>query len=430
MAKNIVIVGAQWGDEGKGKIVDILTEEAEVIARFQGGNNAGHTVIVDGEKFIFHLLPSGILHSAKTCIIGSGVVVDPEVLVAEIEVLEKTGRFDPEGLLISQDAHLIMPYHKTLDAARERLRGDAKIGTTKRGIGPAYEDKVSRCGIRCGDLLDEQVFRTKLKTNLLFKNHYIENVLHGDGFEVYEIYHRYMGYAKKIARHITDTSLFLDNAIKAKKKILFEGAQGTLLDIDHGTFPYVTSSNTVAGQAATGSGIGPTRLDRVLGVIKAYTTRVGEGPFPTELDGDAAEALRGKGEEFGATTGRARRCGWFDAVALGYAVRVNGLDGLIITKLDVLDTLKEIKICTGYSIENKTITNFPTELALLEKCEPVYETMDGWETPTTNIRTFNELPANARKFIARIEELAGVNAYIVSVGPGREASIRVKEPFG
>ncbi|MFQ5428554.1 MAG: adenylosuccinate synthase, partial [Thermodesulfobacteriota bacterium] len=308
MAKNIVIVGAQWGDEGKGKIVDILTDEADIIVRFQGGNNAGHTVIVDGEKFIFHLLPSGILHSNKTCIIGDGVVVDPEVLVSEIEVLEKTGRFDPAGLLISQNANLIMPYHKTLDAARERLRGDGKIGTTKRGIGPAYEDKVSRCGIRCGDLLKEKVFRHKLKTNLVFKNHYIESMHHGDGFEVHEIYNRYMAFAEKIARYIQDTSLFLDNAIKSNKKILFEGAQGTLLDIDHGTFPYVTSSNTVAGQAATGSGVGPTRLDRVLGVIKAYTTRVGEGPFPTELDDSDGEMLRGKGEEFGATTGRARRC--------------------------------------------------------------------------------------------------------------------------
>jgi len=430
MAENIVIVGAQWGDEGKGKIVDILTEEAAIIVRFQGGNNAGHTVIVDGEKFIFHLLPSGILHRGKTCIIGSGVVVDPEVLVAEIEVLEKSGRFDPAGLLISQDAHLIMPYHKTLDAARERLRGEGKIGTTKRGIGPAYEDKVSRCGIRCGDLLNEKVFRTKLKLNLIYKNHYIETVLHGDGFEVYEIYHRFMEFAKKISKHITDTSLFLDTAIGQKKKILFEGAQGTLLDIDHGTFPYVTSSNTVAGQAATGSGVGPTRLDRVLGVIKAYTTRVGEGPFPTELGGRAAEMLRGKGEEFGATTGRARRCGWFDAVALRYSVRVNGLDGLIITKLDVLDSVKKIKICTGYKRGRKILTEFPTELAILEKCKPVYETLDGWNAPTTKIRTFRGLPSNAKKFIRRIEKLGGVKTFIVSVGAGREAAIKVKAPFG
>ncbi len=430
MADNIVIVGAQWGDEGKGKIVDILTEEADIIVRFQGGNNAGHTVIVDGEKFIFHLLPSGILHRGKTCVIGAGVVVDPEVLIAEIEVLERRGRFNPDSLLISQNAHLIMPYHKTLDAARERLRGDSKIGTTKRGIGPAYEDKVSRCGIKCGDLLNESVFRTKLKTNLLFKNHYIENVLHGDGFEVYEIYHRYRQFADKIGRHITDTSLFLDKAIRTGKKILFEGAQGTLLDIDHGTFPYVTSSNTVAGQAATGSGIGPTRLHRVLGVVKAYTTRVGEGPFPTELKGRAAERLREKGEEFGATTGRARRCGWFDAVALRYAVRVNGLDGLIITKLDVLDTVKKIKICTGYRIGRKILTEFPTDLSVLERCRPVYETLEGWCTPTTGIRSFRRLPAKARQFIRRIEKLCGVKAYLVSVGAGREAAIRVHEPFG
>ncbi|GMR04513.1 MAG: adenylosuccinate synthase [Thermodesulfobacteriota bacterium] len=429
MAKNIVIVGAQWGDEGKGKIVDILGEDADVIVRFQGGNNAGHTVIVGDEKFVFHLIPSGILHQGKTCVIGDGVVVDPEVLVSEIEILKKKKLFHPDKFLISKDAHLIMPYHKTLDAARERLRGDLKIGTTQRGIGPAYEDKVSRCGIRCGDLLSEEVFRNKLKENLLVKNHYIQNILHEEPYEIYEIYHRYMALASKIARHITDTSIFLDNAIKKKKKILFEGAQGTLLDVDHGTYPYVTSSNTVAGEAATGSGIGPTKIDLALGITKAYATRVGEGPFPTELAGKDAERLREKGEEYGATTGRPRRCGWLDAVALKYAVRVNGLDGLVITKLDVLDGLKKIKICTGYRLGRKILEDFPTDVATLKRCKPLYEVMDGWMTSTQDVKTIRKLPEKARIYLKRIEALTGLKSYMVSVGAKRGDAIMIKNPF-
>ncbi|HXI09777.1 MAG TPA: adenylosuccinate synthase, partial [Thermodesulfobacteriota bacterium] len=344
MAKNLVIVGAQWGDEGKGKIVDILTEKADIVVRFQGGNNAGHTVIVGGEKYIFHLIPSGILHPGKTCIIGDGVVVDPEVLLQEIDVLREKGLFRAEDLLISKNAHLIMPYHKKLDMARERLRGENKIGTTGRGIGPAYEDKVSRCGIKCGDLLNEVDFRLKLKANLLEKNHYIKNILHEEGFEIHEIYHQYMTLASGIIPFIRNTSKFLDSAIRSRRKILFEGAQGTLLDIDHGTYPFVTSSNTVAGEAATGSGIGPSRIDSVIGITKAYATRVGEGPFPTELHGPEADRLREQGAEYGATTGRPRRCGWFDAVAARYAARINGLDGLVVTKLDVLDKLDTINI--------------------------------------------------------------------------------------
>ncbi|MEE9614575.1 MAG: adenylosuccinate synthase, partial [Thermodesulfobacteriota bacterium] len=299
MSRNVVIVGAQWGDEGKGKIVDILSEYADVVVRFQGGNNAGHTIMLDKEKFVLHLIPSGILHPEKTCVIGNGVVVDPGVLLEEIEALTARGYFKPGCLLISRDAHLIMPYHKKLDSAKERLRGAGKIGTTGRGIGPAYEDKVSRCGIKCGDLLSEAEFRAKLKANLTEKNHYLSNVLHEEGFEVHEIYNAYMEYAEKMAPMITDTSLFLTNAMKDRKKILFEGAQGTLLDVDHGTYPFVTSSNTVSGQAATGSGVGPTRLDAVVGVTKAYTTRVGEGPFPTELGEEEGRALREKGGEYG-----------------------------------------------------------------------------------------------------------------------------------
>lgn len=427
--KNMVVVGAQWGDEGKGKIVDMLTEKADMVVRFQGGNNAGHTVIVNDVKYVFHLIPSGILHSGKTCVIGNGVVVDAEVLLKEIEVLREKNLFRPEDLIISKDAHLIMPYHKKLDLARERLRGRDKIGTTGRGIGPAYEDKVSRCGIRCGDLLNEEEFRRKLKANLMEKNHYLNTILHEEGFEMHEIYHQYMAFGSHIAPHIRNTSKFLDNAIKAGKRILFEGAQGTLLDVDHGTYPFVTSSNTVAGQAACGSGVGPTRIDSVVGVTKAYTTRVGEGPFPTELQGDEAERLREQGGEYGATTGRPRRCGWFDSVAVSYAARINGLDGLIVTKLDVLDTLDKLKICTGYRYDGVMLDDFPSETSLLVDCEPVYEEIDGWKESTQGITDFKDLPSKAKAYIKRIEELTGVKVVMVSVGAGREEVIIVEPGF-
>ncbi len=429
MAKNVVIVGAQWGDEGKGKIVDILSEKADVIVRFQGGNNAGHTVIVGGDKFIFHLVPSGVLHAGKACVIGDGVVVDPEVLIEEIEVLKGKGLFRPKDFLVSKDAHLIMPYHKKLDVAREKLRGSNKIGTTGRGIGPAYEDKISRCGIKCGDLLNESDFRAKLKSNLLEKNHYLKNILHEEGFELQKIYHSYMAMAASIGPYIKNTSKFLDDAIKDKKNILFEGAQGTLLDIDHGTYPFVTSSNTVAGQAATGSGIGPSRLDAVIGITKAYATRVGEGPFPTELKGEEAARLREQGGEYGATTGRPRRCGWFDAVAVRYSTRINGLDGLVVTKLDVLDNLKEINVCTGYKYGGKLIDDFPTECSILFKCEPVYETIPGWLESTQGVKSFKKLPKKAQAYIKRLEELTGVEVIIVSVGANREDVIILKNPF-
>lgn len=429
MAKNVVIVGAQWGDEGKGKIVDILSEEADIVVRFQGGNNAGHTVIVGTEKFIFHLIPSGILHPGTVCIIGDGVVVDPEVLLSEIEILQDKGLYRPEEFLISRDAHLIMPYHKKLDVARERLRGEGRIGTTGRGIGPAYEDKVSRCGIKVGDLLDETAFRQKVKQNLMEKNHYIRNVLHEEGFEIHEIYHTYMGLASSLAPYIVNTSKYINDAMRAGKNILFEGAQGTLLDIDHGTYPYVTSSNTVAGQAATGSGVGPTKLDKVIGVAKAYATRVGEGPFPTELSGDEAAKVREVGGEYGATTGRARRVGWFDAVAVKYAADLNGFDGLVITKLDVLDNIEKIKICTGYRCGDKVVDDFPTGNTALVNCEPIYEELDGWMTGTGGIKSFKKLPENAKKYIRRLEELTGVKAVMISVGANREDAIMIKNPF-
>jgi adenylosuccinate synthase len=429
MAKNIVIVGAQWGDEGKGKIVDILTKNADVVVRFQGGNNAGHTVIVNGEKFVFHLMPSGILHKDKACVIGDGVVVDPEVLLGEIEVLEEKGIFNGDNLHISKNAHLIMPYHKRLDISKERLKGKQKIGTTGRGIGPAYEDKAARTGIKCGDLLDETLFREKLKRNLAEKNHYIQHVLHQVGFEIHEVYHTYMAIAEKITPYIKDTSHFLYEAMGAKKKILFEGAQGTLLDIDHGTYPYVTSSNTTAGAASVGSGIGPTRIDKAIGITKAYTTRVGEGPFPTELDGKEADRLREHGGEYGATTGRPRRVGWFDSLALRYAARINGLDGLVITKLDVLDNLKKIKVCVGYKYKGKKITDFPTDATALEQCTPIYEVHEGWLEDTTGIKKFDKLPKKAQKYIRRLEELSGVTAVMLSVGAARDEIIMIKNPF-
>lgn len=430
MAKNIVVVGAQWGDEGKGKIVDILSEYADIIVRFQGGNNAGHTVVVDGEKFILHLIPSGILHKGKKCVVGNGVVVDPEVLLQEIQTLRSKGQFQSgDDLLISADAHLIMPYHKKLDAVRERFRGKNKIGTTGRGIGPAYEDKVARCGIRCGDLLTEDVFREKLKNNLLEKNHLLKNMYHEQGFEMHDVYHQYMTFAEKIAGYITDTGLYLDAAIKRGKNILFEGAQGTLLDVDHGTYPFVTSSNTAAGEASTGSGIGPTKLDRVIGISKAYTTRVGEGPFPTELKNEEGERLREQGGEYGATTGRPRRCGWFDAVAMRYAARVNGLDGLVLTKLDVLDNLDKIMICTGYRYNNTVIKDFTSDSDILNNCAPVYETMDGWQEPTTSITELDKLPKKAYAYIKRLEELTEISIIIISVGAGRKEAIMIENPF-
>jgi adenylosuccinate synthase len=430
MANRVVIVGTQWGDEGKGKIVDILSEDADIIVRFQGGNNAGHTVTVDGEQFILHLMPSGILHDGKKCVIGNGVVVDPEVLLQEIETLRGRGKFkDDSSLLLSENAHLIMPYHKKLDLLKEQIKGESKIGTTGRGIGPAYEDKVGRCGIRFRDLLDEAVLREKIKINLLEKNHLIQHLLHEDGYEIHDIYYQYIEYAERLKQYITDTSLFLERAMERGEKILFEGAQGTLLDVDFGTYPYVTSSNCIAGAAATGSGIGPTRLESVIGITKAYTSRVGEGPFPTELTGEMGDSLRSLGGEYGATTGRARRCGWFDSVAARFAVRVNGLTGLVITKLDILDTLEEIPICTAYRYKGERITEFPSDSYILAQCEPEYEVMKGWQSDTSGVRSFGKLPGAARAYIRRIEELTGTRACMVSVGVNRSEIIIRKNPF-
>ncbi len=427
---NVVIVGAQWGDEGKGKIVDILSEDADIITRYQGGNNAGHTVIIGEDKFILHILPTGILHAGKKCVIGNGVVVDPGVLISELDGLLQRGHFnDPSSLLISDRAHLILPYHKKLDLGSEKLKGKGMIGTTGKGIGPAYEDKYARTGILCGDLLKEDVFKEKLTTSLAEKNFYLESIMGVKGFELDEIFDEYMAYGQKLKRHITNTTLFLNNAIKECKNILFEGAQGTLLDIDHGTYPYVTSSNASAGGVCSGTGVGPTYIDKVIGVSKAYTTRVGEGPFPTELKEDFGEKLRKQGGELGATTGRPRRCGWLDIVMLRYSVMINGMSGIILTKLDILDNFDKIPICIGYEYEGEKIQDFPHDPDVLEHCTPYYEEMDGWKEKTSHCQSFEQLPENAQKYIRRIEELIEAEIVMLSLGAKRKEAITLKNPF-
>jgi adenylosuccinate synthase len=428
---NVAVVGTQWGDEGKGKIVDIYAEKADVIARFQGGNNAGHTLVVNGRKTILHLIPSGILHNNKICVIGNGVVVDPAVLLQEIEELQKGGLFPPNTkLFVSEKAHLIMPYHRSLDLAREAHNSGKKIGTTGRGIGPAYEDKVARTGIRVGDLYAEELFREKLRHNLEEKNFLLTGLYHEKPLAEEMILAEYLGFAAKIKPYVTDTSLILDGEIKRGKKILFEGAQGSNLDVDHGTYPYVTSSNTVAGYASCGSGIGPNAINKVVGICKAYTTRVGEGPFPTELKDAIGEHMQKVGQEFGATTGRKRRCGWLDIVLVRQAVRVSGITALAITKLDVLTGLDKIKICVGYkSVQGEFTDAVPSNIGTLSKCEPVYEEFDGWKENISHAKKMGDLPANTQKFLRRLEELSGVNVILVSVGSGREETITLKDPF-
>jgi adenylosuccinate synthase len=428
---NVAVVGTQWGDEGKGKIVDLYTEGADVIARFQGGNNAGHTLVVKGRKTILHLIPSGILHNGKICVIGNGVVVDPVVLIQEIEELQKGGLFPPDTkLYISEKAHLIMPYHKRLDMAREASSSGKKIGTTGRGIGPAYEDKVARTGIRIGDLYDESSLREKLRRSLMEKNFLLTGMFHEKPLTEEEIAVEYLAYAQKIKPYVADTSLILDTEMKKGKKILFEGAQGSHLDIDHGTYPYVTSSNTVAGNAACGSGVGPNAVGKVVGICKAYTTRVGEGPFPTELSCAIGQQIQKVGQEFGATTGRPRRCGWLDMVLVRQAVRTSGITALAITKLDVLTGLDKIKICVSYKSESGEFTHaVPANLSLLAQCQPVYEEFPGWKEDILKAKSMTDLPTNARKYLQRLEELAGASINLVSVGPGREETIIVEDPF-
>jgi adenylosuccinate synthase len=418
-----IVVGAQWGDEGKGKIVDLLSEDMDIVARYQGGANAGHTVKIKGKKYILHLIPSGILHPNVTCVIGNGVVVDPVALMEEIELLEKEGITVKGRLFISHKAHLIMPYHKMLDQASEKAKGKDKIGTTGRGIGPAYVDKFSRKGIRIVDLLDKQLFEKKLRDNVKEKNQILEKIYGANPIDVDQIVNEYLEFDQMIDPYIKDISVLINKAIDEGKNILLEGAQGTLLDVDHGTYPYVTSSNPVSGGACIGVGIGPTRIDSVIGVMKAYTTRVGYGPFPTELTGEEGEYFREIGQEYGATTGRPRRCGWFDAVIARYARRINGINKLAITKLDVLDQLEEIKICVAYKYNGKIIEEFPADMNILEEIEPIYETMPGWQQDTSGMKTFEELPEKAKDYLQKISELTGAKIAIVSVGQARSQTI-------
>jgi adenylosuccinate synthase len=423
MTQVIVVVGAQWGDEGKGKIIDLLAKSTDVVVRFQGGSNAGHTLVVEGEKFVFHLIPSGILHKGTRCVIGSGVVVDPQVLIEEIDGLKGKGYLqDDSQFLLSEEAHLIFPYHKRIDKGRERIRS-GEIGTTGRGIGPAYEDRASRDGIRVIDLVEEEIFRRKLEETLAQKNYYLTHVLQEEGVELEPLYQEYMRHGERLRRYVANTSFFLAQQIKEGKQILFEGAQGTLLDVDHGTYPYVTSSSTVAGNACSGSGIGPTQIDFVLGITKAYTTRVGSGPFPTELADDIGAMLREKGGEYGATTGRPRRCGWFDAVVVRHAARVNGLGGLAITKLDTLTGLKTIKM------GKDTITEFPASAERVARCQPLYEEYEGWAEDISGIKGLSQLPPAAQRYLEQIERLTQTPIHIVSVGAQRDQTIIRRDPF-
>jgi adenylosuccinate synthase len=420
-----IIIGAQWGDEGKGKIVDLLSEEADIVARYQGGANAGHTVVFGKKKFILHLIPSGILHDSTVCVIGNGVVIDPAALIEEIRMLENEGISIKGRLFISHCAHLIMPYHKLLDQAKESSSTELKIGTTGRGIGPAYVDKASRTGIRIVDLLDRQTFKDKLQRNINQKNEILSKIYHKAEIDAEKIIEEYLAFDKLVDPYITDTSRYLNKAIADKKHILCEGAQGTLLDVDFGTYPFVTSSNPISGGACTGLGIGPTKIDRVIGVVKAYTTRVGEGPFPTEFDEQTASHVRALGDEFGATTGRPRRCGWFDAVLARYSVRINGIDAWALTKLDVLDTLEEIKICTGYEWDGREHASFPTSLLRMRAARPIYKSYPGWQAKTGGIKRFDDLPKNALHYIHAIEELTNTPVKILSVGSNREETILV-----
>lgn len=423
----LVVIGTQWGDEGKGKIIDLLAQRADLICRFQGGANAGHTVMVEGRQFIFHLIPSGILHPDKKCVIGNGVVIDPVALFEEIETLKNAGINCRGRLFISDRAHLTLSYHKFLDKIKDEARGKMKIGTTGRGIGTTYIDKISRIGIRLIDLMDQDTFREKLEINLREKNYLLESYYREKKVSVVQVEGEYLPYAQKFQPYVADTSIIISEAISQKKKVLFEGAQGTFLDIDFGTYPYVTSSSPIAGGVCTGVGIGPTKIDKVLGVAKAYTTRVGEGPFPTQFPPEFEEKMRIKGKEYGATTLRPRRCGWFDAVLVRYASIINGLDRLAITKLDVLDELDKIKIAVAYEYKGKRLELFPSLLKEAKEARPVYEEVDGWRTSTRGIDKFSDLPQKAKDYIKRISELVGIQISIISTGPNRSDTIILDE---
>ena len=421
---NTVIIGTQWGDEGKGKIIDVLSRKADIIVRFQGGNNAGHTVVVDEKKFILHLIPSGILHKDKICVIGNGVVIDPGVLLEEIAGLKKQGLTINSNLKISEQAHLVFPYHKIIDRLREAKRKAQRIGTTGRGIGPCYADKVGRTGMRMVDLLDREVFKEKLKATLAEKNVIFRKIYRHRGFAFKQIYRDYLNYAQKIKKYLIDCPQFLNAEIKKGKRILFEGAQGAALDVDFGTFPFVTSSNTTAGGACIGAGVSPVHIDKIIGVAKAYTTRVGSGPFPTQFPSALLDEIRRRGGEFGATTGRPRRCGWFDAVVVRRAITINSPQELAVTKLDILDGLERIKICTAYRYKGRLYRDFPSSIKVLNGCQPVYEQHPGWACDTSGVTHFKHLPLNARRYINRLEQLLKTRVSIVSVGSEREQIIK------
>jgi len=423
---NVVVVGAQWGDEGKGKVIDILAKDFSHIVRYQGGNNAGHTVVIGSEKFILHLIPSGILHKKKICVIGNGVVIDPKALIEEIDKLEKENICVKGRLFISESAHVILPYHSLIDGLREAQKKKTRIGTTKKGIGPCYADKVSRTGLRIVDLMNEHSFKKKLKENIEEKNKILKTLYNFEGLSFHGICEEYMGYRERIKDFVCNTTEFLNNAINKHKSILFEGAQGTMLDLDYGTYPFVTSSNATAGGACTGTGVGPTKISKVLGVVKAYTTRVGEGPFPTEFDEDMMKKIRIKGGEFGATTGRPRRCGWFDACLVRQSVMVNGISEIVVTKLDVLDELEKIKICVGYKCKGKTYGYFPSDISVLNNCELIYEEVPGWKKNTTQVTAFRNLPKNAKYYLKRVQKILKTKIILISVGSDRKQTITVE----
>lgn len=425
---NVIVIGAQWGDEGKGKITDLLSRSADVVVRYQGGVNAGHTIVVEDQTFKLHLIPSGILYSNTECIIGCGTVIDPQVLIKELDQLEKLN-ISTDRLLISETAHVTMPYHRLFDQASEERRGNYKIGTTGRGIGPTYADKSERTGIRMLDLMNIESLREQLTWTINYKNVILEKLYNLPPLDPEVVIQEYIGYAERLRPYVVDTSLKIYDAIQRRRNILFEGAQGTLLDLDHGTYPYVTSSNPVAGGACVGTGVGPTMIDRVIGVSKAYTTRVGEGPFPTELDGGIGDVLGNRGAEFGTTTGRKRRCGWFDAVIGRYAVRINGMDCMAITKLDVLDELEEIKVCVAYEIDGQRCENFPTSSRLFAQCRPIYHTLPGWQVSTSECRTLEDLPTQALDYLKFLAELMEVPIAIVSLGASRDQTIIVEDPI-
>jgi len=425
---NVVVIGAQWGDEGKGKITDLLSKSADVVVRYQGGVNAGHTVVVQDRTFKLHLIPSGILYPNTECIIGSGTVIDPKVLLEELDQLEKLN-IATNNLLISETAHITMPYHRLIDQASEDRRGSHKIGTTKRGIGPTYADKSERIGIRVVDLMDGESLRKQLRWTVEYKNAILEKLYDLPPLDPEAVIAEYQTYADRLRPHVVDSSVRIYEAVQKRRNILFEGAQGTLLDLDHGTYPYVTSSNPVAGGACVGAGVGPTIIDRVIGVAKAYTTRVGEGPFPTELDGQIGQQLCDRGAEFGTTTGRQRRCGWFDAVIGRYAVRINGLDCLAITKLDVLDELDEIKVCVAYELDGERCINFPSNARQFARCRPIYKTLPGWKQSTADCRALDDLPSQALDYLKFLAELMEVPIAIVSLGASRDQTIIVEDPI-